>query len=832
MAVSKDSGTERELRHLRRENKKELEESQKRQAELKAVQAQKEQLQKLVLAREEELRRTQADLLTSFRDLQLSGRINASTPNTQQDASKETRTPELNGQQEDRIVNTPSEQDGNAQLPQTDDIILRQKEQMAKSRRIIYSADDKAKRAEEARKTPQVEHTSPDFSKTMDRAIHSMDKRLDLLREQGFYPGENSMEDKLTDGKEFGGVRRKGKTYMRDRQNSTAEGKSQSYDRQENLQTDRDISGQETQSGAILDPMGDTRKQLKFKDEFSPGGARTQIETDKSYDSIDINRFRPMSWSIPEHVVETVEPTQYLKETLQTFEDNLMEKVCIEIRQQNAQVLNQQQRMIEQSLDIRKKEAEDYDRQFKIEENKELANSLLAREKIVCQREADIARREEEMKMQEPRIQTETFESGFMKAKVIELNEREDWIRQQEETLRDVKSLKDSLLEQKEEMDKKMQLVQMKEKELSEKEEQYRLRSTEQFDIRSSQETDRIEKMLDMISKKIDRVDTRVEERNSEATSSKEKEPISSTVANRDEKLQTEVHQDLRPQLEQTQMVNVTSENAKSISAIDFRTTYIDPNSLKFSPFSGEDPKPKSESSFEEWKYEVDCIREDKVYSPTIIAQAIRKSLRGQAKRVIVPLGVLASLDDIMDRLENVFGNVASGHSILKEFYTATQTETETSSAWGSRLEEIYQRAIDKGKAREEDKNSALIEQFWESLRSERLKNATRVKYESAENFEYLRRAVRAEEDKMKRATNVAQQQFKSQVKSGDSSDDKLDLVLRRLEALEKSIAAGRGRGRGKNWYPDYKNTPPGHRDENSQEQTEGKTHGKEPLNG
>ena len=148
---------------------------------------------------------------------------------TQQDASKETRPPELNGQEEDRIVNTPSEQDGNAQLPQTDDIILRQKEQMAKSRRIIYSADDKAKRAEEARKTPQVEHTSPDFSKTMDRAIHSMDKRLDLLREQGFYLGENSMEDKLTNGKEFGGVRRKGKTYMRDRQNITTEGKSQSY---------------------------------------------------------------------------------------------------------------------------------------------------------------------------------------------------------------------------------------------------------------------------------------------------------------------------------------------------------------------------------------------------------------------------------------------------------------------------------------------------------------------------------------------------------------------------------------------------------------------------
>ena len=78
--------------------------------------------------------------------------------------------------------------------------------------------------------------------------------------------------------------------------------------------------------------------------------------------------------------------------------------------------------------------------------------------------------------------------------------------------------------------------------------------------------------------------------------------------------------------------------------------------------------------------------------------------MRGQAKRVILPLGVSAKLDEIMDRLENVFGNVASGQSILKEFYTAAQRENETVTAWGLRLEEIYQRATEKGKAREEDR--------------------------------------------------------------------------------------------------------------------------------
>ena len=47
----------------------------------------------------------------------------------------------------------------------------------------------------------------------------------------------------------------------------------------------------------------------------------------------------------------------------------------------------------------------------------------------------------------------------------------------------------------------------------------------------------------------------------------------------------------------------------------------------KLSIFSEEDPRPKTESTFEEWKYEVNCLRRDKIYSDTVIGQAIRKSL-------------------------------------------------------------------------------------------------------------------------------------------------------------------------------------------------------------
>ena len=109
---------------------------------------------------------------------------------------------------------------------------------------------------------------------------------------------------------------------------------------------------------------------------------------------------------------------------------------------------------------------------------------------------------------------------------------------------------------------------------------------------------------------------------------------------------------------------------------------------------------------------------------------------------------------------------------------------------WRLRLEEIFQRAIEKGKAREVERDTTLREQFWKSLRSERLKNATRVKYESLKSFEQLRKAVRAEENEMKLATNIAQQQARTQIKSEktetvqEEKEDKLDLILKRVNCL------------------------------------------------
>ena len=141
----------------------------------------------------------------------------------------------------------------------------------------------------------------------------------------------------------------------------------------------------------------------------------------------------------------------------------------------------------------------------------------------------------------------------------------------------------------------------------------------------------------------------------------------------------------------------VESEKTDAQSALILSTnldkTFYFP---KFSIFSGEDPRPKTESTFEEWKYEVNCLRRDKICSDTVIGQAIRKSLKGQAKKVLLPVGSEATVTDILERLEGVFGNVATPMSILQEFYSVSQKIDEKVAAWGLRLEKI-QKAIEKG---------------------------------------------------------------------------------------------------------------------------------------
>lgn len=203
----------------------------------------------------------------------------------------------------------------------------------------------------------------------------------------------------------------------------------------------------------------------------------------------------------------------------------------------------------------------------------------------------------------------------------------------------------------------------------------------------------------------------------------------------------------------------------------------------KFSIFSGEEPKPKNEATFEEWQYEVNCTRQYNTYPEFVLAQALRKSLRGQAKRVLLPMGTTATSDEMIRKLEGVFGNVTAGESVLQEFYTTSQRQEETVAAWGLRLEEILQKAVDKGHVPEEKRNEMLRTKFWKSLHSEKLKLSTRICYETIPQFEELRKKIRAEEYEMQTTHVVRHRPIQA-----TSQEDKLDQMMKKITSLEQQM--------------------------------------------
>ena len=169
----------------------------------------------------------------------------------------------------------------------------------------------------------------------------------------------------------------------------------------------------------------------------------------------------------------------------------------------------------------------------------------------------------------------------------------------------------------------------------------------------------------------------------------------------------------------------------------------------KLTFFSGEEPIPKGETSYREWRYEVDCYMQDPELQEHSIISSIRRSLRGTAKSIVIPLGEKASVNEMLQKLDTLFGDISTNEMIMQEFFNSYQKENETVAAFGCRLETMLQTAVDHGYLQKESKNDMLRHKFWQSLSSEKLKSQTRHKYDTIFNFDMLLREIRMVEKQL-----------------------------------------------------------------------------------
>lgn len=233
-----------------------------------------------------------------------------------------------------------------------------------------------------------------------------------------------------------------------------------------------------------------------------------------------------------------------------------------------------------------------------------------------------------------------------------------------------------------------------------------------------------------------------------------------------------------KPQIEHTAPPSAGASGLSDASLIDLAKVPIP----KLPQFSGSEAK--GEASYEVWKFEVACLQRASIYPDAHILQAVRQSLKGQARDILLTVGDSATSADVLTKLNGIYGIVSSNESILQQFYLSHQKDNENVAQYSIRLENMLQQTKDY--VPEKTKNEMLRSKLWSGLRDPQLKNASRFKYDWETDFNKLRIAIRqVEQDMPGETVRTASLQQATAAKSSDSA---LDEILKRLKAMEGKI--------------------------------------------
>lgn len=192
-------------------------------------------------------------------------------------------------------------------------------------------------------------------------------------------------------------------------------------------------------------------------------------------------------------------------------------------------------------------------------------------------------------------------------------------------------------------------------------------------------------------------------------------------------------------------------------------------------PFSGLIKPGSNDASYEDWKFHVTSLLSDKYHSESVIMQAIRRSLRGQASGVLRRLGVHASLSDVLHKMNQMYGTIEKEEDILKEFYNAEQQDEDV-NAWSCRLEEILYRADSKLSLGSTKINEMLRNKFWTGLRKS-LKDISGHKFDRIMDFDELRVAIReieTEQNKQKQESSKRPNPLKMAATTSDKQSTEI----------------------------------------------------------
>ena len=106
---------------------------------------------------------------------------------------------------------------------------------------------------------------------------------------------------------------------------------------------------------------------------------------------------------------------------------------------------------------------------------------------------------------------------------------------------------------------------------------------------------------------------------------------------------------------------------------------------LRINTFRSKSMPGKTEVSFEQWYHKVQCVKDH--YSESVVWESIVRSLKGAVADMARYMGPTASVSDILQKLMDIFGMVASFNVLMQNIYKVTQGNHEKVSSFTTRLE-------------------------------------------------------------------------------------------------------------------------------------------------
>lgn len=196
----------------------------------------------------------------------------------------------------------------------------------------------------------------------------------------------------------------------------------------------------------------------------------------------------------------------------------------------------------------------------------------------------------------------------------------------------------------------------------------------------------------------------------------------------------------------------------------------------------------KGEATYAQWKYEVKCLLLEKTHKPEALAQAIRRSLRGEASNLVRRLGIGATIPEILDKFESVYGAVDTKENLLAKFYSAKQEENEDVTKWSCRLEDILSSAVERRLVDPSKVNEMLHNMFWQGLKPS-LKDISGYKFEQVLDFDKLRVEVRKLEQDHLHTSAAPKAESKAQCNLV-TEDKKDNTEMREIKTMLQSLTS------------------------------------------